>query len=126
MKEYLDEEAFVALTSRASEEDRDLLYKMIKSFHAYVDTVVNGEAKFMLIGKGLQGQAYRDAMSDYDRERHSNHEDAIIHARVLNRLAAEYQLPPVFLGDDTQRHQVADFCLELEQYLFRNRRMKLS
>ncbi len=56
----------------------------------------------------------------------SAHEKAIGDAKLVNRLAAREGLPPIFTGDETQRHQIADFCLELDQYLFQNRRMKLS
>ncbi len=67
-----------------------------------------------------------NSRSLYDGDRHSAHERVISDVKLLNRLAAREGVPPVFTGDDTQRHQVADFCLELEEHLFRKRRMKLS
>lgn len=92
----------------------------------YVNTVVTNEAELMIRDSALQGQDYRDRVSQYDRERHGKHEAAIIGVKIINRIASRCGMEPVFTGDDAQRHQVADFCLELEQYLFRNRRMKLS
>ena len=98
----------------------------MEAFHRYVDTVVTGETKLLLQGSNLDGQEYRDAITSYDGDRHSAHEKAIGDAKLINRLAAREGLPPIFTGDETQRHQIADFCLELDQYLFQNRRMKLS
>ena len=98
----------------------------MESFHSYVHTVVKNETKFLLQSGNLEGQEYRDAIAQYDGNRHSAHERAISDVMLLNRLAAREGLPPIFTGDDTQRHQVADFCLELDQYFFQNRRIKLS
>ena len=129
---YLNETALMDLIHRIttgidpeSREDQETLESILPSFHAYVDAVVIGETSLLLSGQP-NGQPYRDLVMQYDQARHSCHETAIINVRVLNRLAGLYELPPVFTGDDTQRHQVAAFCLELDDYLFVNRRMKLS
>ena len=131
--QFLNENALKDLIRRLSNsndpDDRDdfgTVKEAMESFHIYVDTVVKNETKFLLQVGNLEGQEYRDAVSQYDNDRHSAHEKAIGDAILVNRLAARKGLPPVFTGDETQRHQVADFCLELDQYLFRNRRMKLS
>ena len=131
--QFLDENALKALIRRLStsndpyaREDLDTVEKAMLAFHNYVDTVVNGEMKLLIQGSSLEGQEYRDAITQYDGDRHSTHEKAIGDAKLINRLAAREGLPPIFTGDDTQRHQVADFCLELDQYFFQNRRMKLS
>ena len=98
----------------------------MQAFHNYINTVVDGEMKLLMQGSSLKGQEYRDVIISYDGDRHSAHEKAIGDAKLVNRLAAREGLPPIFTGDETQRHQIADFCLELDQYLFQNRRMKLS
>ena len=113
-------------TDPQSRDDREILSDAFTSIHAYVDAVVQGEIRIQMEGHGLEGQAYRDMITQYDQNRHNRHEAAIVNTRLLNRLAALYGLDPVFTGDDTQRHQIADFCLEMDQYFFRNRRMKLS
>ena len=46
----------------------------------------------------------------------------IVAASVLNRLAERFGVRPVFTGDIADRHQVADFCLEVAGWLFVNRR----
>ena len=132
-KKYLNEAALKDLIRRFStsndpyaQEDLDTVEKAMLAFHNYVKTVVDGEMKLLIQGSSLDGQEYRDAITQYDGDRHSAHEKAIGDAKLVNRLAAREGLPPIFTGDDTQRHQVADFCLELDQYFFQNRRMKLS
>ena len=131
--QFFDENALKALIRRFStssdpyaREDLDTVEKAMQAFHNYVNTVVDGEMKLLIQGSSLEGQEYRDAITQYDGDRHSAHEKAIGDAKLVNRLAAREGLPPIFTGDDTQRHQVADFCLELDQYFFQNRRMKLS
>ncbi len=131
--QFFDENALKALIRRFStssdpyaREDLDTVEKAMQAFHNYINTVVDGEMKLLMQGSSLEGQEYRDAIAQYDGNRHSAHERAISDVKVLNRLAAREGLSPVFTGDETQRHQIADFCLELDQYLFQNRRMKLS
>ena len=124
LKELIQKKA--ADPSADAQDDLKDILDAIKGFHSYVDTVVTKEAELMIEGSSLQGQEYQDKVSRYDQDRHGKHEDAIIGAKVINRIASLCGVDPVFTGDDTQRHQVADFCLELDQYLFRNRRMKLS
>ena len=130
---FLNEEALQELIRRITTgidpqcaDDLEALNDAVSSFHVYADTVIRGEIKMALYGHGVEGQPYRDMVSQYDQNRHGCHEAAIINVRVLNRLAALYELDPIFIGDGAQRHQVADFCLELDQYFFRNRRIKLS
>ena len=60
----------------------------------------------------------------YDRNRHNQHEDAIANVRMVNRLAALYDVQPLFTGDDQERLQVADFCLDVVVQVFQNRIMK--
>ena len=131
--QFLDENALKALIRRLStsndpyaREDLDTVEKAMEAFHYYINTVVDGEMKLLMQGSSLEGQEYRDVVISYDGDRHSAHEKAIGDAKLVNRLAAREGLPPIFTGDETQRHQIADFCLELDQYLFQNRRMKLS
>ena len=131
-KKYLDENALTELIRRIAtgidpdcELDREALEDILPSFHDYVNTVVQGETRLLLFGQ-KEGQPYRELVSRYDQERHGKHETAIANVRALNRLAAIYELNPVFTGDDTQRHQMADFCLELDRYLFVNRSRKLA
>ncbi len=130
--QYLDEATFRELvykittgTEPECREDREVLNDILPSFHAYVDAVIRGETELTL-NPGTDGANYREMVMRYDQARHSCHEAVIVNVRMLNRLAELHKIPPVYTGDTTQRSQVAAFCLELDQYLFVNRRMKLS
>ncbi len=133
MASYLNAPALQELIRRITtgidpecKDDLEALGDAFSSFHAYTDAVIRGEIRIQLHGHGAEGEAYRNMISEYDQTRHSCHEAAIISVKVLNRLASLYELDPVFTGDDAHRHQIADFCLELDQHFFRSRRMKLS
>ena len=130
---YLNESALKDLIQRVStgtgpdaREDLDTVKKALEKFHNYVNTVVTNEADLLFQRGALQGEDYKNAVSAYDEKRHIAHEKAIGDAILLNRLAPAYNVPPVFTGDETKRHQIADFCLEVDGYFFRNRMMKLS
>ena len=110
-KKYLNEAALKDLIRRFStsndpyaQEDLDTVEKAMLAFHNYVNTVVDGEMKLLIQGSSLEGQEYRDAIISYDGDRHSAHEKAIGDAKLVNRLAAREGLPPIFTGDETQRH----------------------
>ncbi len=131
-KKYLDKAALKELIRRIMtgidpicHQDQETIEAILPSFHAYVDEVVKGETR-ILLNPQAAGQPFRDMMIQYDQNRHCAHETAIINVRVLNRLADMYDLPPVYTGSSEERHQVAAFCLELDTWLFENRRMKLS
>ena len=86
----------------------------------YVQTVCNGENLL-----NTADETDRDMVGEYDAIRHNAHEDAITSAAVLNRLADRQGIAPLYTGDITDRHQVADFCLEMTAWLFQNRRRVL-
>ena len=108
-----------------AQDDLALIRDIMLSFHNYVDVVARGELK-LSFADSSDGALWRDTVSQYDQSRHLAHELAIQNARLLNRLAQNYGLEAVYLGDPDQRHQVAAFCLEVDQFFFQNRRMKLS
>ena len=131
-EKYLNEKALMDLIRQVttgsdpeSREDQEALESLLPSFHAYVNAVIAGETR-LLMNPHAAGRSYQEMVTEYDQDRHSAHETAILNVRVLNRLAELYKLSPVFTGDSAQRHQVAAFCMEMDQFLFRNRRMKLS
>ena len=72
----------------------------------------------------FEGDEYREMVSRYDRNRHNAHEDAIANVRLVNRLATMYDSEPLFTGDDQERLQVADFCLDVTVQIFQNRIMQ--
>ena len=100
----------------ADPENREIIRDATQDCLQYVQTVCQGENLL-----NTAEEYDRETVSDYDRRRHNAHENAISSVSLLNRLSAD----PVFTGDIADRHQIADFCLELAGWLFRERRRVL-
>ena len=130
---YFNESAFEMLEKKIRSsnspdrhEDLETVKDIMVSLFAYVEAVVQGETDVRMRDEGTDGQEYRNLISAYDAKRHSRHEMALSSTKLLNRLAAAYGTEAIFTGDESQRHQIADFCLEFCSWLFNNRMRKLS
>lgn len=127
---FFDYGAYVMLVDRikASESEEaafhlNVLNDAITSFREYVNRVDAGEQQIRLAAVRFEGEEYREMLSRYDQNRHDQHEAAITNVRVVNRLAGIYGTDPLFTGDDKERLQVADFCLDVVVKIFQNRMM---
>ncbi len=109
-------------------EDLETVRDSLRDCIGYVLCVAGGENELNFLG--VATEEYRDYVSRYDTERHVKHEKAIAGASMLNRFAELYlgnsvEDTVIFTGDIRDRHQVAEFCLELVEKLFMDRRMIL-
>lgn len=127
---YFDHNAYIALAetlkrsdSSDAKDDLSALNDAMTSFREYVNRVDAGEQQIRLAAVRFEGQEYRDMISQYDRRRHDQHENAIINVRLVNRLAELYGTPKLFTGNDQERLEIADFCLDVMIQLFQNRMM---
>lgn len=105
-------------------DDLEALNDAMTSFREYVSVVDAGEQQVRLAAVRFEGEEYCEMITRYDRNRHNQHEDAIVNVRLVNRLAEIYGVSPLFTGDDAERLQVADFALDVVVQLFQNRIMK--
>ena len=128
---YFDYDAYLKLADKIkgsgsvdAADDLEALNDAMTSFREYVNRVDAGEQQILLAAVRFEGDEYREMVSRYDRNRHNAHEDAIANVRLVNRLAAIYETEPLFTGDDQERLQVADFCLDVTVQIFQNRIMK--
>lgn len=110
--------------SEDAADDLEALNDAMTSFRDYVSVVDGGEQQIRLAAIRFEGDEYREMITRYDRNRHNQHENAIANVRLVNRLAELYGVSPLFTGDDTERLQVADFCLDIVVQLFQNRIMQ--
>jgi len=118
---FFSQAVYEELLRRAkAKDDTGVIKDACKDFIQYVYEVSDGENDL-----NTAVDADRSKISNYDSKRHTAHENAISSASMLNRLASEYGLDPVYTGDISQRHQVADFCLEFVCFLFTGRRRVL-
>lgn len=98
-----------------------VLSAALKSFTEYVTSVVNTDNDIRMARARYTGQELARAIEEADRQRHNCHEAAIANVGMVNRLAEKLKLPPVFTGDNKNRLDVAEFCMEITQTLFQNR-----
>ncbi len=121
---FLNSEAYELLLQRVraaqTEDDLEIIRDASDDCLKYVWTVCEGENRL-----NTADGSDRTMIGNYDSRRHIAHENAISSAAVMNRLAEQYAVPAVFIGDLKDRHQVADFCLELVSWFFQNRRKVL-
>lgn len=116
-------EAYEALLKNAkslNHDDLETIQGATEDCLKYVQTVCHGENYLNTVE-----EVSRDAISEYDEKRHTAHEIAISSVNVLNRLAVMRGIAMVFTGNIEDRHQVADFCIELANSLFKDRRRVL-
>ena len=113
-------ESYKALLKNAKSPNRndlEIIQGATEDCLKYVQTVCHGENYLNIVD-----EASRDAIVEYDEKRHAAHEIAISSVTVLNRLASIRGIALVFTGSIADRNQVADFCIELAESLFKNRR----
>jgi len=127
---YFDYDAYIALVDKIkakgdtdAQDDLAALDDAMTSFRDYVSKVDAGEQQIKLAAVRFEGPEYREMVMKYDQNRHNQHEAAIANVRMVNRLAEMYGRKPLFTGDDTERLQVADFCLDVVIKIFQNRMM---
>ena len=121
---YFNHEVYEALLkkTRAAEkkDDLEIIRDATEDCLRYVQTVCDGENRL-----NTEDEPDRNTIEDYDTKRHNAHENAILSVTLLNRFADQYGIALPFTGDIADRHQVADFCLEMTAWLFRERRKVL-
>ncbi len=121
---YLDSEAYDRLAGKIRDaEITEAVTDAVMSCAEYVAGVVESETKTVLARTMYDGQEYREAVMNYDAARSRKHNAAIANVKMLNRIAASFETGPVFTGDADVRVQVAEFCMELTEYIFRNRKL---
>ena len=103
-------------------EDLGFLRDAVKNFVEYVAAVDLSEVGIDTAPGLLEGEALRTEVTALDRDRSTHHNAAIASAGAINRIAALYGVGKIYGGDPEKRREVAQFCLELTETLFRNRR----
>ena len=101
-----------------AEMDIDDVKKIMDSFYNYVNTVDQTETRIHIAYARMEGLELRDAIMLYDTSRRRAHECAIASVRALNRYAHFYDAERIFLGNDKDRYEVADFCLQVTVEMF--------
>lgn len=99
----------------ASKEDSvllDMIWRALQDFEAYHTAVLEDQLFPLIYSGALDGEAYRTRRAELDKRRTAMHNAVITHVRVLNRVAEQEGLPPIYDGivseDRPYRRQVAN------------------
>ena len=121
---YFNYDAYKALLEKIKNADSVIIEAVdmaMKSFCKYVTEVDGGEQAVMIASLHCDGEEFREVVSRYDSNRRIAHESAISSVTMINRIAAMYEVEPIFEGDVNERLQVADFRLDVSIELFKHR-----
>lgn len=106
-----------------AQQEMDMVSTAVAACLEYVNNVDNGENAIRCSYARLEGEDLRRAIMGIDRSRRYAHEAAISHVNILNRIATMFNhVGEIFVGDIEDRLQVADFCLEVTNKLFTERK----
>lgn len=101
----------------ASDEDAyDLICEALKSFQDYHAAIFEMESmKTLLSAKGEDVEKYQHSIQELDLSRTACHNAVLANVNILNRLAENANLPPVYNGVVSEEHpyrkMVADAVL---------------
>lgn len=126
---YFNQKAYEALLAKVAAaaktgdidaaDDVDMIKHATDSFHGYVQTVDMTETRMKIARFRSELEEYQEIAEEADRARRIAHDAAISNCTILNRVCKFYGIPgAVYLGSVDERHQVADFCLEVTIALF--------
>ena len=102
-------------------EDLDFIARTMQSFFNYVNTVDIGESTIRIAKHRHEPDDFEVIRNDYIRSRAIAYNAALTNCSIINRLAKNYAIGDIFLGDITDEASVADFCLDVVADVFKNR-----
>ena len=106
-----------------AKDDMRLLKRATDSWHGYVSTVDMTETRIKVARFRTAGEEFREIVEEADIARKRAHDAAIDNANIVNRYCKWYGVAgKIFLGDPSDRSEVADFCLDVTNALFKEAR----
>lgn len=99
----------------------ELIEEAGKDCSEYVKKVVDMEHAVNVARFRLEGQDYRDYITELDKARRAVHNVVISDIKVLNRLSMLHSLPLLFEGNVNDRIEVGEFAKALVDEYFANR-----
>lgn len=113
----------IALVNAYSKDEDalELIETNMNNLNNYVSAVYAMEVQIQTLRFRLEGDEYREAVTNLDRRRRSAHEAAIAACSILNRLAGLEGVEPLYSGNLEDRNEVAEFCIAIVDELFHGR-----
>ena len=114
---------YIALVNAYSKDvdALELIETNMNNLNNYVSAVYAMEVQIQTLRFSLEGDEYREAVTNLDRRRRSAHEAAIAACSILNRLAGLEGVEPLYSGNLEDRNEVAEFCIAIVDELFHGR-----
>lgn len=109
------------LTQKLNKEDKEIVEDIINDLSTYIKRVSDMENAINVARFRLQGQEYRDYISNLDTQRRAAHNNAIVGVKMLNRLCKMNDVPEIYTGKIDDRNEVAEFCMAVVKELFDER-----
>ena len=93
----------------------EIIEDALRSFEEYHTAIYSMEIRKRLLSGTVEVQQFQEEVGNMDQQRTSRHNAVIANISVLNRLAEQSGLPPVYDGvisrDQPYRRQIADAVL---------------
>lgn len=100
---------------KADSELLEIIQDALRSFEEYHTAIYSMEIRKQLLAGTVDALQYQEEIGEMDRRRTSSHNAVISNISLLNRLAEQAGLPPVYEGvisrDQPYRRQIADAVL---------------
>ena len=101
---------------KADSELLEIIQDALRSFEEYHTAIYSMEIRKQLLAGTVDALQYQEEIGEMDRRRTSSHNAVISNISLLNRLAEQAGLPPVYEGvisrDQPYRRQIADAVLD--------------
>ena len=101
---------------KADSELLEIIQDALRSFEDYHNSIYTMEIRKQLLAGTADPLQYQEEIREMDRRRTANHNAVISNISMLNRLAEQAGLPPVYDGvisrDHPYRRQIADAVLD--------------
>jgi hypothetical protein len=108
------------IATACDESEKSLVEDMVVHCGEYVSAVTTMEATARNFA-GRTGEDLRNAREETDSARTIAHNAAISSIKIVNRLCARHDLPPVYEGPD-ERRKYGDFIFALVSEIFGGRK----
>ena len=101
---------------KADSELLEIIQDALRSFEEYHTAIYSMEIRKQLLAGTVDALQYQEEIGEMDRRRTGSHNAVISNISLLNRLAEQAGLPPVYEGvisrEQPYRRQIADAVLD--------------
>ncbi len=96
---------------------------IIKTCGEYVERVTTMEAALTVARYRMEGEEYREYVSNLDRSRRIAHDAIVANTAILCRYCRLANVPLIYTGDLKSRYEVAEFAFMVTAEFFKERQL---